>query len=182
MTDASLVRIYFDTNVFIELLERRTAITEELWRFFGQEAGRGHQIVTSELTLSELLVDAIDNALETGDYAKRDLFLDSIVTKGNEQLVVGVDRNILEKAALVRAQLPRLADRKIKLPDAIHLATALQMNCAVFITGDQRLIGAIQDIIDGKGLTEDAGNTSIHEVVNLNLSAISAFASRLGIQ
>ena len=47
--------------------------------------------------------------------------------------LVQVTRNILIDAARLRAH------SRIKLPDAIHAATALQSECASFLTNDDRL-------------------------------------------
>jgi predicted nucleic acid-binding protein len=182
MTDIPRVGVYLDTNVFIELLDRRTVVTQALWKLFGPEAGRSHQIVTSELTLSEILVGAIDLALTTNNYAKHDLFVDSLMTKGNEQLVVPVDRTVLTHAALLRAQLPRFTDRKIKLPDAIHLATALQMKCSFFVTGDKGLRNAVNDVAAGTGMTQGLSRASACEAVDISVENIAILLDRLGIK
>lgn len=182
MTDSPLVGIYFDTNVFIALLDSPSAMTGQLWRFFGPEAGRTHQIVTSELTLAECLVGALEDALNTGDYTRHDLFMDSLVTKGIEQIVLPVDRTILVRAALARAQLLRLTSRKIKLPDAIHIATALQAGCVYVLTGDRSLRGAVNAIAAGKDLQGAVPRPSLEMAVDLDVDSLAALAARLNIQ
>jgi predicted nucleic acid-binding protein len=182
MTDGSPVGVYLDTNVFIELLDRQSATTPELWRLFGPEAGRSHQIVTSDLTLSEILVGAIDQALESGDYAKYHLFMDSLVTKGNAQILAPVDRDTLVEAASIRAHLPRLTGRKIKLPDAIHIAAALRAKCSFFVTGDHRLHRAISDMAAGKGRAKGSPDAPPCEAIDISLQDIQSLLTRLAIK
>ena len=82
-------------------------------------------VVTSELTLAETLVGPIktNNLLIQQTYR-------SFLTTTAVLEVVPISRRILEEAAQLRAT------SKLKLPDAIHLATALQSQCDSFLTND----------------------------------------------
>lgn len=82
-------------------------------------------VVTSELTLAETLVGPIkaNNLLIQQTYR-------SFLTTTAILEVAPVSRRILEAAAQLRATT------KLKLPDAIHLATALQYQCDSFLTND----------------------------------------------
>ncbi|MDQ0513075.1 type II toxin-antitoxin system VapC family toxin [Ancylobacter amanitiformis] len=125
-------RIYWDTSVFIRLVEDDDELSYrlgalQLYAFDGDVVS----LRSSELTLAELLVRPLrDNDTELIDIYRR-------LLRSNAALTIGpVDRPCLEMAARIRA------DRKeIKLPDAIHIATARLMNCTHFVTGDRRLRG-----------------------------------------
>ena len=103
-------RIYFDVNVWIYGLEGYPDFVADLTALFQTiEQGR-LTAVTSELSLAEALVKPM---------------------KDQNVEILPVDRNILIKAAQLRTQ------NKLKLPDAIHLATAIASNCSTFLTNDQ---------------------------------------------
>jgi predicted nucleic acid-binding protein len=60
--------------------------------------------------------------------------------------LISITPNILREAARLRATIPTL-----KTPDAIHAATALLSNCALFITNDlgfRRVPGLVLAILD----------------------------------
>lgn len=121
-------RLYLDTNIFIYALENL-----DPW---GSIAGRIMQAidagectaVTSELTLAECLV----KPLQIGriDFIKA--YSDAIQPR-HFLIVPPVDRAVLVRAAELRAQ------HLIKLPDAIHAATAILNRCELYLTNDQRL-------------------------------------------
>ena len=86
------------------------------------------QAVTSELTLAETLVKPfMDESEERQDAYKRVLLSSSGLTPAP------VTRAVLVEAARLRAL------RRFRLPDAIHVATALLTDCAAFISNDRRL-------------------------------------------
>jgi predicted nucleic acid-binding protein len=53
MTETHRIRIYFDTNVFIALLDSYSDVQRALLRLFQYGSGAPHQIITSELTLQK---------------------------------------------------------------------------------------------------------------------------------
>jgi predicted nucleic acid-binding protein len=123
-------RHYVDTNVFIAMLERSDERAERLLHLFT----RGHHqddetFLTSEITLAELLVLP---------YRQKDQHLISLYQKwigvGSLIAAKAVGREILSAAANLRAN-----DGALRLPDAIHLATALRFSCRRFLTFDSRL-------------------------------------------
>ena len=120
--------VYLDTNVFIYAVEgfaRHRSMIGEL--FHAIEVGHV-DAVTSELTLAEALV----KPLEVGWQDTADLYAELIQSSG-QLIVIPIDRSILVDAALYRAQLG------IKLPDAIHVATAVAAGCEVFLSDDRRI-------------------------------------------
>jgi len=122
-----LSRIFFDTNLFIYLLEDFGALSRKTNDVFDRIVERQDEIVTSTLTVGEVLVKPI--AEGNLDWANRyEKLLD---TPG--VMVVPFDR----PAARVFAQIRQ--DRTIRPPDAIQLACAAQARCDLFITNDDRL-------------------------------------------
>jgi uncharacterized protein len=126
--------IYCDTNVFIHGTEGddRSPLRLAIASLFLVESESKFPILkTSLLTISELMVHPYrqkDKALEA-DYR--------VFWQTNDFLEVGpIDLEILLNAAELRANYSGL-----KLPDAIHLATALAFGCAVFLTADEELKG-----------------------------------------
>ena len=86
-------------------------------------------IVTSELTLAELLVEP----LRAGDRLRIAAY-ETLLTTHEAINVVSVDRPILTGAAHIRA-----AHSSTKLPDAIHIATAELAGCQIVLSADRRL-------------------------------------------
>ena len=122
-------RTYIDANVFIYAVEGLTAFEDVLPAFFEQVARSAVEAVTSELTLSEGLVKPFAD----GDVERQAAFERAVRTQGGLS-VAPVTRAVLVEAARLRAAVTSL-----KLPDAIHAATALRHGCAVFLTNDRRI-------------------------------------------
>jgi predicted nucleic acid-binding protein len=120
------LRYYLDTNVVISVVEAAGRLAEAQTRFIAGIDGASVEAVTSELTLAECLIKpfADKNADAIEAYL---LFLN-----GRRNLpVVPINRNILTVAARLRTELG------VKLPDAIHIATADAAKCGVFLTNDR---------------------------------------------
>lgn len=118
---------YLDTNVIIALIEGPKAdpyglgsFMESLWK-----SGKV-QVITSELSFAELMVLPYRN----GDSDLISQYLGLFVDR-KRLIALSVSRPILDIAAVLRARRGRL-----KLPDAIHLATACASNCRFFLTFD----------------------------------------------
>ena len=120
--------VYLDTNVFVYAVEgfaRHRAFIEELFR----QIEAGHvDAATSELSLAEALV----KPLEIGRQDVADLYAE-LIQNSSRLTVIPIDRSILVDAALYRARLG------IKLPDAIHVATAAASGCEIFLSNDRRI-------------------------------------------
>lgn len=121
-------RIYLDTNVFIALKETGGELGMKLVELLaGAPTAPTPFLSTSELTLAELitrphrerrddLIDQYDNWIVPSSW-----------------LDVGpVDRDVLWFAAVLRSNY-----RSLKLPDAIHLSTAIGLQCSHFLTNDR---------------------------------------------
>ncbi len=140
---------YLDANAFIEMVERRTAASQKLMQLYEIKTRGQTVITTSELTLAEVLVKPLEQAAGYKAGQLAETYKQLIYDKGNFQKVIPVDRGVLEDAALIRARFPAQSKYKVKLPDAIHLATAIRANCLVFVTGDARLNSVVQHISKG---------------------------------
>jgi predicted nucleic acid-binding protein len=120
-------RIFWDTNLFIYLLEGSGEHSQRTQEVLVRMSARKDVLITSALTLGEILV----KPLETGDGAAAARYEHFLNSPGVE--VVSFDR----EAARVYASL-RL-DRTIRPPDAIQLSCAAAARCNLFITNDGRL-------------------------------------------
>lgn len=125
-------RIYLDTNALIAVLEKadeldtaQTALVEEI------DEGE-LEAVTSELTLAECLVKPIAEKDEPLIRA----YLTLLAADSEFVRVSGVSRSVLLEAARIRA------GTGVKLPDAIHIATANISQCDAFVSNDRRLAPA----------------------------------------
>jgi predicted nucleic acid-binding protein len=133
MTDRKPERLYLDTNVFIEMFEKRGKVSDCLLRLFaGPLRPNNHHIVTSHLTLAEILVDPIRHSDETRAFRYQGFLQDipGLMT------MAPVTREVLHRAALIRAR-----QGSIRMPDAIHIATAREQECRTFISNDFRIKG-----------------------------------------
>jgi len=119
-------RIFWDTNLFIYLFEEYGTLSERARAIRARMLERGDQLLTSTLTLGELLVKPTENGAL--DLCKR--YEDALVN-GAVLLPFGV------KAAVHYARLR--CDRSIRAPDAIQLACAGAAGVDLFITNDERL-------------------------------------------
>jgi predicted nucleic acid-binding protein len=132
-TDASMSgRIYIDTNILIVAFEGQGVLRDLTAQLLvSTPIGERPRLVTSEFTLSELLVKPYE--------LKRDDLItlyDNWILTNDYLEVVPVVRDVLKDAAQLRAR-----DKGLKLPDAIHLTTAIGTGCKYFLTGDRRISG-----------------------------------------
>ncbi len=119
-------RIFWDTNLFIYLLEGGHARAEQVAALRRRMLERRDQLCTSTLTLGEVLVKPMERA---------DASLVTRYTQALDQTVqmIAFDR----EAARLYAHLRQ--DRAIRPPDAIQLACAGTAGVDLFITNDDRL-------------------------------------------
>jgi predicted nucleic acid-binding protein len=119
-------RIYFDVNIWIYALEGYPDFRSDLAEPFQAIDTGTLTTVTSELALAEALVKPIQDQ----DPAVQKIYQQAIANRPNVE-VRSIDRAILITAAHLRATT------KLKLPDAIHAATALNAQCSTFLTNDR---------------------------------------------
>ena len=119
-----MTRVFWDTNLFVYLFEggEFAARVADLRR---RMLDRGDQLVTSALTLGELLVKPRDG----GEAVVRDY--ESTIRR--IATIVSFDAACAPRYAAIRG------DRTVKAPDAIQLACAAAAGVDLFITNDDRL-------------------------------------------
>jgi predicted nucleic acid-binding protein len=119
-------RTYLDVNVFIYALEAHPTYLAVVSELFAAIDGGKVYAVTSELSLAESLVKPY-----TDGRADLQAVYTNAIAPAPFLDVVQVSREILINAARIPAT------RGIRLPDAIHLATAGLSQCGVFLTNDR---------------------------------------------
>lgn len=127
--NASPPRVYLDTNVFVAAFEHVGAHSDHAWWIL--EAIERQKIAgaTSELTLAEVLVNPLEEG--NGELAAS---YEKIIMASPGFEVSSISRDILVGAANLRA-----GRKAIRLPDAIHIATAQSLSCQFFVSDDRRL-------------------------------------------
>ena len=119
-------RIFWDTNLFIYLIEDYGELSERVVKIRERMLKRGDELYTSTLTLGEILVKPLDENRE-------ELAADYELALTSAAVVIPFDRTASRSFATIRR------DRSVKPPDAIQLACASQVSTDLFITNDGRL-------------------------------------------
>lgn len=122
-------RAYLDTNVFIYALNGFPAYAPTLTALFSAVDSDDLSVVTSELTLAELLIIPFRHE-NTEEERRCRMILHP--RRSLSLRPIGVD--VFEAMARLRATSPAM-----RTPDAIHIATAQLAKCDVFLTNDRRL-------------------------------------------
>lgn len=120
-------RIFFDTNLFIYLLEDTGSRGRRVAGIVERISERRDELLTSILTLGEVLVKPMAH----GDLGWAEQYEKFLATPGVSLL--SFDRS----SARIYAQIRQ--DKSIRPPDAIQLACAANAKCDLFITNDERL-------------------------------------------
>ena len=119
-------RIFWDTNLFIYLFEDKGELTERVVALRERMLERQDQLLTSALTLGEILV----KPLEAGDAELMRRYERAITASAAvlpfDQAAAGVFASVRQAGAMRPA-------------DAIQLACAAAAGVDLFITSDQRL-------------------------------------------
>jgi len=119
-------RIFWDTNLFIYLLEDYGTLSERVRSLRGRMIERGDQLLTSTLTLGELLVKPTEKgAVDVCRHYEQ--------TLANWAILLPFDAKAAAYYARIRC------DRSIRAPDAMQLACAGAAHVDLFITNDERL-------------------------------------------
>jgi predicted nucleic acid-binding protein len=118
---------YLDPNVFIDALEGADSIALPIKALFEAARSKPGALVTSELTLAEVLAPSRRGG-RPPDLRRR--YLDLIVWGGVVDLRP-VSRDVIYETVELRPYAP------LKLPDAIHLATAILAGCRYLVTRDE---------------------------------------------
>jgi predicted nucleic acid-binding protein len=128
MTDGGL--IYLDSNVFIDFVEGSESISRPIDPLMQSLKRRPGAAITSELTLAEVL--APSQGRKRLPPVRRQ-YLDLLVWSRFIGLQP-ISRAILYETANLKATN---VTAKLKLVDAIHLATAIRSRCQFFLSRDR---------------------------------------------
>lgn len=130
-------RIYIDANIFIAAFETQSDLANKVAQLLSEVAVAEHpKLVTSELTLAELLVLPI----RKNDLTMIELYSGLLISHDRLE-VRPATREIFIKAAEVRAYTTSR-----KLPDAVHIATAILCGCTHILSADKGI--RFQDMAD----------------------------------
>jgi predicted nucleic acid-binding protein len=121
-------RIFWDTNLFIYLLEGTDELSLATKRLRKKMLSRGDQLFTSTLTLGEILV----KPLQSGDKTLGGKY-EEVISRA--AVLLPFDAKAAWNYASIRQ------DRSLRGPDAIQLACASSANIDLFVTNDHRLQG-----------------------------------------
>lgn len=117
-----------DTSIFIYFMERHPRYAPPLRSLFAEADAGQRRLVTSAITLLEVLVAPIKRHDPELIYR----YLRILRTNRSLQ-VVPLNRRLLVSAAILRAQT------SARTPDALQLAAAISTRCATFLTNDRRM-------------------------------------------
>ena len=128
MADLGPGPVGVDTAIFIYLIEehrRFLPLIEPLFR----EADKGcRALVTSALTLLEVLVVPY----RSGDHSLAERY-EALLTQSRGVRIAEISRDHLRAAAQLRAAAG------VKTPDALQLVAAMSAGCSAFLTNDRDL-------------------------------------------
>jgi predicted nucleic acid-binding protein len=122
-------RAALDTAVFVYYIEEHAGFLPLVAPVFEQVAAGRREVVTSSLTLLEVLVVPY----RAGNLALAERYETSL-SRSRGLSLVDIGRDELRAAAQLRARHPSL-----RTPDAIQVATALSAGCRSFVTNDRDL-------------------------------------------
>ncbi len=116
-----------DTAPLIYFIEEHTAYLDTLKEFFETVDKSEISVVTSTITLTEVLVHPLrsQNVDLAAEY--RDILLNSNIT------TVDISSDIAEYGALLRSQY------NLRTPDALQIATSIKSGADFFLTNDTKL-------------------------------------------
>jgi len=117
-----------DTAIFIYFIEEDARYISAIEPMFEAADAGKIEIVTSALTLLEVLVVPY----RAGNIGLAERY-EAVLTRGRGIRMVDLSRDHLRKAAQLRASTG------VATPDALQLAAALGARCSTFVTNDRRL-------------------------------------------
>jgi predicted nucleic acid-binding protein len=127
-TDLGPGRVGVDTAIFIYWIEEDPRFLPILEPLFEEVAAGTREIVTSAVTLLEVLV--VPYRAGNPDLAER---YEELLTNSRGIAVIDLSRDQLRNAAQLRAATG------VKTPDALQLAAATSTGCMAFLTNDRRI-------------------------------------------
>ena len=119
------MRLYLDTSILIRCVEGDIEEKSAALRWIDRaESAPGGTIVSSLLARAECLVKPVREE----DLELRRMF--DMLFEQSGIVFLSVSDSVLERATLIRAKY------SLKMPDAIHIATALEASCTAAVMRD----------------------------------------------
>jgi predicted nucleic acid-binding protein len=128
MADVGRGAVGLDTAVFIYFIEEQPKFLPLIEPLFKQADEGRRELITSALTLLEVLVVPY----RAGNRLLADRY-EALLTRSRGIRVADLTREQLRAAAQLRAVTG------VKTPDALQLVAALTAGCTTFLTNDRRL-------------------------------------------
>jgi predicted nucleic acid-binding protein len=126
--DLGVGNIGLDTAIFIYFIEEHPQFLPVILPLFQEADEYKRQLITSALTLLEVLV--VPYRAGNRILAER---YEALLTRSRGVQLVDVSRDQLRAAAQLRAVT------SVKTPDALQLVAALSAGCTTFVANDRRL-------------------------------------------
>ena len=120
--------VAIDTAILIYFIEEESRFLPHILPLFKEADAGDRVLVTSELTLLEVLV--VPYRVGNRQLAER---YEALLTRSRGMRMVPLTRDQLRAAAQLRAT------SGVKVPDALQLVAAMGAGCQVFVTNDRRL-------------------------------------------
>jgi predicted nucleic acid-binding protein len=117
-----------ETAPFIYFVEKNPRYVDLMRTVFARADAGDLRIITSIITLTEVLVLPIERGYEAYQREYRQMLLSTKSIRAEM-----VNASVAERAAALRAAY------RLRTPDALHLATALIHQCDAFLTNDRAL-------------------------------------------
>ena len=121
-------QIYLDANIIIYAIEENHSWAQSTRSLLDAIDRKLLRAATSELALAEVLVRPL--ALADDDLVRK---YERLLPSDSDVEMISVDRDVLLSAARLQGEL------KLKLFDAVHVASARLAGCDYFLTQDERL-------------------------------------------
>ena len=120
--------VAIDTAILIYFIEEESRFLPHILPLFKEADAGDRVLVTSELTLLEVLV--VPYRVGNRQLAER---YEALLTRSRGMRMVPLTRDQLRAAAQLRAT------SGVKVPDALQLVAAMGAGCQIFVTNDRRL-------------------------------------------
>jgi predicted nucleic acid-binding protein len=126
-----MARVFWDTNLFIYLFEHNAEWSSRAVEFRKKMLARHDQLLTSWLTVAEVLT----KPKETGNVILERSYLNFFLSGAVE--MIGFDLEAAKRYAEIRSR------ERVRPADAIQLACAASAKADLFVTNDNRLSGLV---------------------------------------
>lgn len=123
-----VARLGVDTAPFIYYIEENPIYLARVAPIFLAADAAQITLVTSAITVSEVLI----HPLRLGVDNLRDEYLDLFLHSANLE-IQSIDTEVAQRAAELRV------NHNVRLPDALQIAVALHAGCTAFLTNDRQL-------------------------------------------